>query len=334
MGAPLVAEHYIKTFDAQMALQSQREGGDLLRLAMRATIAGEQRRFDDVASVTATKVLNHAQPNNYQEMGRNSVWYSPIDFEYSEIFDRQIDPVRLQNRLMSPAFMQSVMNSLWKEVDREIMESLGRNMVTGKTGGGSLALPAAQILADTIGVAAGGSNMNIRKIQTAKELLEGFSWNVRKQRPVLFLDPRMLHHGLYTDVGTVAGPNANRLTAISGDFVSADMQALRTGHTSEFYGCDFVVSNILRGLTRRADTTHMMAYMVMPSACVYGIRDIGASVDRDVTRRGSPFVQGLGTVAASRRLNNGVIEIECDITNDAQGDSTGAGVIAIADPDD
>lgn len=269
--------HVLKYADDVMAAFQQ--SGMRLRnsVTVKSGVVGKQCSFNRIGIIDAATKGTRAEQHAHQNPDHTVRWANLI-YRYNAIL---LDPDDEDKVLSNPknVYVQTISNSLGRVGDNDIVTAALGTAISGEDRTGSVALPAAQL------VAAGGTGLTVSKLRSAKQILDTAE---------------------VPDEGRKCWVNADGLNDLLGqtEVTSADynvVKALVNGQVNSFLGCEFIRSEKVPALK---------AVMMHPSAVGFAIsreQNIRIAQRRDMHDAWEAY--GGFDMGAVRIEDAGVVEI-------------------------
>jgi hypothetical protein len=271
----------VQQYKANVTLLFQQEGS-LLRPIMREEAAsGKITYFELIAPTAAVKrtVRHQLTPHTPSLHSRRGAIME--DYEWNDYVDDQ-DKIRMLIRPESP-YARNAGYALGRSLDNVCYTQLRGTALTGETGAGTQALPAAQKIAH------GSTGMTLEKILQAHRILGRNKVPMRDRYFVI--EP----FGIEDLLGLVE--------ITSSDYAS--VKALATGEVNSFMGFNWV--NYLE-MAAESNVFYALACHKDSSGLAIG-EDIMTKIDELPERGYTTQVYARGTFGAVRIQDEGVIEI-------------------------
>lgn len=296
---------FVQDYGSSVQMMAQQRESKLRNLVLNETATGERFYFE---------LYNRNQPmqqvtNRYADIVLTDSQFERravdlIDYDFAQFIDK-FDKVKM---LIDPANPISMAQAaqVGRQIDRIIVNAMGADMLTGKTGSVTSALPASQIVAVNswaYGSGSGNANLTISKLIEASQIMD--AQDVPLEDRYLVVDP-VNHSKLLATA-----------EATSGDFVVS--RNLVTGQIDGLVGFKFVV---MAG----ADPTNTGGIVPIDSGTghrrVFAFQRTGIGLATGINptfdisqikiKRSLPWqAYVMMSMAATRLENSKVVEIRC-----------------------
>lgn len=223
-------QNFVNQYDSTLHMLLELKGNMFKGKCIEETINGEQKFYDQLGSVFASEVTLPFQPSPLNDitLGRRQLTATPYDVGLG------IDKFEKVQLLVDPesGYVQRQVSALQRKAGIEFMLGALGTASTGKAGAGSANLLAANVIPVATG-SGGSTGMNIEKLQATLQYFEEGN---------LMIDDPM--NKLYF----AWGPQQKKELLESEKVTSSDFAAVKAlvkGDINNFYGFEFVTSNMI-----------------------------------------------------------------------------------------
>lgn len=160
-----IEEHHVLAF-AEDVMAAFQQAGSRLRecVDVRTGVVGKSKSFNRIDIVEAATKGSRAETHSHQNPDHFVRW-ADLVYRYNAIL---LDPDDDDRVLANPKnrYVETISNSLGRAFDSDVVNAAIGSARSGADRTGSVALPAAQI------IAAGGTGLTIAKLRSAKQILD------------------------------------------------------------------------------------------------------------------------------------------------------------------
>ena len=276
---------FVNQFSANVSMLSQ-QMGSLLRPAVDVeSVTGEKAYFDSVGSSAAVAKTTRHGDTPLVETPHSRRQVDLTTYEWADLIDDS-DKVRM---LIDPTstYARAAAAAMGRAMDDSIITALEGTAKTGKEGGTSTTLPAAQKIAH------GSAGLTIAKLVSAKKILD--EGNVDPSIPrYIVVSPAQIEDLL--NHPTVTSQNYNTV------------RSLVQGEVSTFVGFQFITSNRLND-----DGTSRLCFAFAQDGMKLAIgKDVTARIDERSDKSYSTQVFYCSVFGATRMEEEKVVQIACN----------------------
>ena len=276
---------FVNQFSANVSMLSQ-QMGSLLRPAVDVeSVTGEKAYFDSVGSSAAVAKTTRHGDTPLVETPHSRRQVDLTTYEWADLIDDS-DKVRM---LIDPTstYARAAAAAMGRAMDDSIITALEGTAKTGKEGGTSTTLPAAQKIAH------GSAGLTIAKLVSAKKILD--EGNVDPSIPrYIVVSPEQIEDLLNTTNVTSADYNT--------------VKALVQGDIDTFVGFKFITSNRLND-----DGTSRLCFAFAQDGMKLAIgKDVTARIDERSDKSYSTQVFYCSVFGATRMEEEKVVQIACN----------------------
>ena len=276
---------FVNQFSANVSMLSQ-QMGSLLRPAVDVeSVTGEKAYFDSVGSSAAVAKTTRHGDTPLVETPHSRRQVDLTTYEWADLIDDS-DKVRM---LLDPTstYARAAAAAMGRAMDDSIITALEGTAKTGKEGGTSTTLPAAQKIAH------GAAGLTIAKLVSAKKILD--EGNVDPSIPrYIVVSPEQIEDLLNNT--TVTSQNYNTV------------RSLVQGEVSTFVGFQFITSNRLND-----DGTSRLCFAFAQDGMKLAIgKDVTARIDERSDKSYSTQVFYCSVFGATRMEEEKVVQIACN----------------------
>ena len=276
---------FVNQFSANVSMLSQ-QMGSLLRPAVDVeSVTGEKAYFDSVGSSAAVAKTTRHGDTPLVETPHSRRQVDLTTYEWADLIDDS-DKVRM---LIDPTstYARAAAAAMGRAMDDSIITALEGTAKTGKEGGTSTTLPAAQKIAH------GSAGLTIAKLVSAKKILD--EGNVDPSIPrYIVVSPEQIEDLLNNT--TVTSQNYNTV------------RSLVQGEVSTFVGFQFITSNRLND-----DGTSRLCFAFAQDGMKLAIgKDGTARIDERSDKSYSTQVFYCSVFGATRMEEEKVVQIACN----------------------
>jgi len=276
---------FVNQFSANVSMLSQ-QMGSLLRPAVDVeSVTGEKAYFDSVGSSAAVAKTTRHGDTPLVETPHSRRQVDLTTYEWADLIDDS-DKVRM---LIDPTstYARAAAAAMGRAMDDSIITALEGTAKTGKEGGTSTTLPAAQKIAH------GSAGLTIAKLVSAKKILD--EGNVDPSIPrYIVVSPEQIEDLLNNT--TVTSQNYNTV------------RSLVQGEVSTFVGFQFITSNRLND-----DGTSRLCFAFAQDGMKLAIgKDVTARIDERSDKSYSTQVFYCSVFGATRMEEEKVVQIACN----------------------
>lgn len=276
---------FSQQFSSNVTLLSQQMGSILRAGVDEESVTGEKAFFDQVGAAAAVKRTSRHGDTPLVETPHSRRQVTLETYEWSDLID-DADKVRM---LIDPtsSYARAAAAAIGRSIDDEIIAAATGTAKTGKSGGTSTTLPAANQ------IAAGSADLTLAKLIEAKKILDNNS-----------VDPSIPRH-------IAVGPDQieallNNTTVTSSDFNT--VKALVQGEINSFMGFQFHVST---RLAKSGNNRTCFAWAEDGIKLAVG-KDVMSRIDERADKSYSTQVYYCATFGATRMEEDKVVSILCD----------------------
>jgi len=311
-----VTENFVRQFAANFNLLAQQRQSRLERFISdkETGVVGDSFTAERIAGAEANDVTTRHGDTPIQDQVQSRRIGFMQDADWGELIDK-LDKVKL---LADPT-SQTVANciaALNRKKDKVIINAALGSAAAGVNGASSIALPAAQQIAN------GGTGLTLAKLRTTKKTLDNAEQNDEAFFEMMGQQQAQEQpYGNYANAGYVLVCTADQIDNLLGDstITSADynsVKALVSGTINTFMGFYFVrlpktdtAGNNM--LPRVAATTVRSCFAFSPRAMKYGTGvEPSARIAERADKKFSWQVYGQVSVGAVRKEDAGVVQID------------------------
>jgi len=276
---------FSQQFSSNVALLSQQRGSILRGAVREESVTGEKAFFDQVGSVAAVKRTSRHGDTPLVETPHSRRQVTLETYEWADLID-DADKVRM---LIDPTstYAQAAAAAMGRAIDDEIIAAATGTSKTGKSGSTSTSLPAGQQ------IAAGGTNLTIAKLLSAKEVMDSAD-----------IDPSIPRHIVCSPSQISALLNTTEVK--SSDFNT--VRALARGELNSYLGFSFHVSNRL-AVASSVRTCFAWAQDGMMLAVG---KDVMSRIEERADKSYSTQVYYCQSIGSTRMEEEKVVQILCD----------------------
>jgi len=276
---------FSQQFSSNVALLSQQRGSILRGAVREESVTGEKAFFDQVGSVAAVKRTSRHGDTPLVETPHSRRQVTLETYEWADLID-DADKVRM---LIDPTstYAQAAAAAMGRAIDDEIIAAATGTSKTGKSGSTSTSLPAGQQ------IAAGGANLTIAKLLSAKEVMDSAD-----------IDPSIPRHIVCSPSQISALLNTTEVK--SSDFNT--VRALARGELNAYLGFSFHVSNRL-AVASSVRTCFAWAQDGMMLAVG---KDVMSRIEERADKSYSTQVYYCQSIGSTRMEEEKVVQILCD----------------------
>jgi hypothetical protein len=276
---------FSQQFSSNVALLSQQRGSILRGAVREESVTGEKAFFDQVGSVAAVKRTSRHGDTPLVETPHSRRQVTLETYEWADLID-DADKVRM---LIDPTstYAQAAAAAMGRAIDDEIIAAATGTSKTGKSGSTSTSLPAGQQ------ITAGGANLTIAKLLSAKEVLDSAD-----------IDPSIPRHIVCSPSQISALLNTTEVK--SSDFNT--VRALARGELNSYLGFSFHVSNRLAV----ASTTRTCFAWAQDGLMLAVGKDVMSRIEERADKSYSTQVYYCQTMGSTRMEEAKVVQILCD----------------------
>lgn len=291
---------FVQQYSTNIAMLLQQQGSRLRACVTENTFHGKAASMvEQFGAVSPVKNQGRHSDTPLISTPQDKRWIYPTDYDWADLIDNQ-DRLRM---LIDPAGPYT-MGGVWamgRAMDDEIINGIFGSNQTGENGTTTVALPAGQIVAATVG-STGNTGLNVAKLRAAKKLLMAAE---------LDLDTEQLFCGI---TATQHDNLLNEVQAINLDYT--DKPVLVEGRIRSFMGFNFVhTERIPGGASYQGSIATGGAYFVpcwAKSGVALGVwNDVQADVAKRPDKRNSWQVYVTGTFGGARIEEKRVVQINC-----------------------
>ena len=246
MASTSITTAFVKQYGSTLDLLAQTKGGKFTGTCLEESIEGEEKYYDQLGAVYASEVTDRYadSPENDITHARRRVVATPYDVGL--MLDK-FDKVQM---LVNPEseYVQQQVTALNRKKDIEFIKGALGTAQTGKTGSTSTAFDTTnqRIAHDYDG--AGGSadrSLTLQKLSKARSIFgeNGIDLDDPLNKAYIAVSPQVIQDMLNTEKTT------------SVDFNS--IKALIKGELSQFYGFEFIVSNLVPFFTNGTEAVSL-----------------------------------------------------------------------------
>ena len=276
---------FVQQFSSNITLLSTQKGSRLRGSVDEESVTGEKAFFDQIGSVAAVERTTRHQDTPLVETPHSRRMVTMATWEWADLID-DADKVRL---LADPTsvYAKTAANAMGKSMDDAIITAATGTAKTGKAGGTSTTMLAANQIAH------GSADLTIAKLISAKEILDAAD-----------VDPDITRYIAVSPAQISALLGTTQVT--SSDFNT--VKALSQGTVDTFLGFKFVLSN---RLAVASSIRKCFAWAEDGLKLAVG-KDVMAKIDERSDKSYSTQVYYCATFGATRMEEAKVVEINCD----------------------
>jgi hypothetical protein len=288
---------FITQFQANIALLVQQQGSRLRGTVMEGAHTGEAADFLEQFGVADSPAVDLPRNSDtpIMEVPQDRRWVYPQDIDWGTLIDSQ-DRLRMAIDPASPT-AQAASATMSRKLDDVIIAGMLGTVRTGKTAQNSVAIPAGNVIANTVGAAV-ATGMNVAKLREARRLFK---------RAEIDPDYEVMYAGLCADKETDLFAEA-QVTSL--DFNTKPV--LVDGRLTQFLGFQFVHSERFVGGSATTNGTPFEVPVWLKSGVHLGIwSDLSATADVRADKRYATQLYTKMTIGASRTEEARVLKILC-----------------------
>lgn len=319
MASTTIGTNFVKQFGSTLELLAQTKGGKFDGKCLEDSIQGEEKYYDQLNAVYASEVIDRYgdSPTSDITHDRRRVVATPYDVGL--MLDR-FDKVQMLTNPESE-YVQQINYALQRKKDIEFIKGALGTAYSGKAGGTSNALAAA----NSIGLADGDANAGLTKarVLATRTYFEENNIDLADpmNKPYMVLAPQQIEDLLLLTEVTSADYNT--------------VKALVSGELNTWCGFEFIVTNLLPYTTDAANQTVYLSWSASDVPVDTGSTDVRAcfayvksgirrvvnpSIEVDIEKRGDKrfnwYAYGCMRTGAVRMEEEKVAIIGCDETPD------------------
>lgn len=291
---------FVQQYSTNIAMLLQQQGSRLRGAVSEQALHGKAASIlEQFGSVSPVKNQGRHSDTPLISTPQDKRWVYPTDYDWADMIDNQ-DRLRM---LIDPAgpYTQAGVMAMGRAMDDEIINGMFGANQTGENGSTSIALPAGQIVAATVG-ATGNTGLNVAKLRAAKKLL---------MQAEVDLDADEFYVAI---TATQHDNMLNEVQAVSLDY--QDRPVLVEGRIRSFMGFNFIHSERIPGGLSYTGSIATGGLYFLPCWCKSGVtlgmwNDVSASVDKRPDKRNSWQVYVTGTFGATRTEEKRFVQINC-----------------------
>ena len=291
---------WVNTFSDSFMLLAQQKKSKLMPTVDAEPVKGEYAFFDQIGQADMVQRTSRHADTPFTPVPHDRRRLSMTDFEWGELIDSQ-DMVRTLKDPKS-AYAQAAAAAAGRRMDLSIMQGIFADAQTGKTGGTTVAFPAAQQIAvDYVETgSATNSFLTIGKLRAARTLLEEAEIDEDEELTIV-VSPRQKQALLATTEVSSADFNPD---------VRRELEGLKNGTVKKFMGFNFVTVAQKRMLLDGSGRVRVPVYA--KSGVKFGIGEAPVSnAAPDPTKGYNIRLHTKCTFGAIRMEESKVVEIKC-----------------------
>lgn len=296
--------HYVQQYSTNLQLLLQQRGSKLRDTVTVGSYIGKQASpVDQVAAITAQKVIGRFNPMGRVDAALDRRWVFPNDYDLPQLIDT-FDKLRLLTDPQS-TYAVNAMYAMGRAMDDEIITAYFGTAKTGENGGTSTTFGTTLTTAggQNVGVGVGGatSGLNVAKLREAKRRLMANEVDVESD-PLVCVVTATQHDNLL-----------NEVQVVSADFGWKDAPVLKEGKLERFLGINFKHCERITTGTDDAAGTSRQVPLYAKSGMHLGIwNDIQNSIDQRKDLQGLPYqLYSMGTFGATRLEEKKIVRVWC-----------------------